>query len=164
MNNINPEIFIDKLKMQSHPEGGYFSEIYRSSLITNSKFHEGEQRSLATSIYFMLKSGQVSKFHQLKSDEIWYYHYGSSIQIYMIGTDNKLTIETLGPNINAKEKLQIVLPAGTIFGASVKDLNNFGLVGCMVNPGFDFRDFKLITKEQLQKIIPGDSDLIDLLS
>ncbi|MBK7910821.1 MAG: cupin domain-containing protein [Bacteroidetes bacterium] len=39
-------------------------------------------RSLATSILFLLKAGQSSALHRIKSDELWYYHDGEGLELW----------------------------------------------------------------------------------
>ena len=68
------EYYIEHLEMEPHVEGGYFKECLL----------EKEERNLWSSIYFMLAKGEVSHFHRLKSDEVWYYHDGNALTIYMI--------------------------------------------------------------------------------
>ena len=46
------------------------------------------------------------------------------------------------------------------FGSSVDDENTFGLVGCMVAPGFDFVDFELFTQQQLLALYPQHEAVI----
>ena len=96
------EYFIEKLEMISHQEGGYFKEIEASGDSTFLK-EEGletqEVRKLWTSIYFLLRDGEVSNFHRLKSDEMWYYHAGSSLTIYMITPDGELITKELGLDV-----------------------------------------------------------------
>ncbi len=74
MNN-SAEYFIKSLNMTAHPEGGYFKESFISpSKLAPNTLHINEERLLWTSIYFLLRTGEVSNFHRLKSDEMWYFH------------------------------------------------------------------------------------------
>ena len=59
---------VTKLGLQKHPEGGYFRENYRSQQILDGValgWNIKVSRSLATSIYFLLPSGEVSRWHRL---------------------------------------------------------------------------------------------------
>ncbi len=145
---------IDKFNMQAHPEGGWYAEVYRSNLKL-----ENLDRSLMTSIYFLLDSDSVSKFHQIKSDELWFFHFGSPLIVHSLNDIGYSTF-SLGNDLSKGENPQYVVPANTIFGSSVSDLNSFSLVSCVVAPGFDFRDFKLFTKEELLKVYPKESEII----
>lgn len=158
--------FVDKLGMQAHPEGGYFAEIYRNSTVIApeilEKNYSGE-RSLATSIYYMLKADQVSKLHQLKSDELWYYHHGSPLLVHVFFEDT-YTSHILGIDVNKGQHPQIIIPAGAIFGAEVIDKASFTLVGCVVTPGFHFNDFRLVSRDEMLELYPGYNSIINKLT
>ncbi len=163
----NFQELVDKLGLIKHPEGGYFKEVYRHpELINSQQLTAGfdGQRNLATSIYFLLTSSDVSRFHRLKSEEIWYYHTGSAVTIYTIDTKGVLKEYKLGLSLEAGETPQIIVPAGSIFGAMVNEKDSFSLVGCMVSPGFDFQDFELLTRTELIRLYPQYEDLINKLT
>ena len=85
--------WINHLKLQEHPEGGYFREVYRSGEFIQKKglpVRYSSFRAFSTSIYFLLKGTQFSAFHRLKSDEIWHFHYGSTITIYLLHSTGKM--------------------------------------------------------------------------
>jgi uncharacterized protein len=140
---------IQKLDLKTHPEGGYYSEIYRCPMTINLNSNHSNIRNLGTSIYYLLKSGQVSRLHKLKSDEIWYFHSGSPLRVYLINNEKELNIFTLGNVIEGNNQPQLIIPAGTIFGAEVIHPETYSLISCAVMPGFDFTDFELIERDQL---------------
>ena len=59
---------------------------------------------------------------------------------------------------------QVVIPAGSIFGARVNQPESFTLVGCVVAPGFDFADFELLDPEQLLLTHPEHEAVIKSLT
>jgi len=152
----NADYFVQTLDMTPHPEGGFYKECYAGEDCITSKeldvSYEGK-RKLWTSIYFLLRDGEVSNFHRLKSDEMWYYHAGSPLTIYMITPEGTLRKEQLGLDIKKGEKPQILVPKGYIFGSAMNE-SGFALVGCMVAPGFEFRDFELFQRDELLKQYP----------
>lgn len=135
------DYYIQKLNLLPHPEGGYYSEIYRSAMSCEFKGFEGE-RSLATSIYFLLTAERNSAMHRIKSDEIWYFHDGDPLDIMMIDLAGNHSVVRLGRNLEENENLQFAVQAGYWFGA--RTTGTYSLVGCQVSPGFDFRDFELM--------------------
>jgi uncharacterized protein len=167
MLNKNPEFWISKLGLQAHPEGGYYKSTYAAKeQITDSELtveFEGT-RKLFTSIYFLLESHDVSHFHRLKSDELWYYHGGSALTVHVIHEDGRYEEVKLGPNLEKGETLQYLVPKNSIFGSSVMDANTFALVGCMVSPGFDFQDFELFTQNELLAQYPEHAAVIRKLA
>jgi predicted cupin superfamily sugar epimerase len=160
------DYFIKTLNMISHPEGGFYKEIYTSEeTITSAELkvdYEGS-RILWTSIYFLLRDGEVSNFHRLKSDEMWYYHSGSPLTIYMINPKGELITEQLGLNIENGEKPQVLVPKDYIFGSAMNN-KGYALVGCMVSPGFEFRDFELFQRNDLLEKFPQYQQIIYKLS
>lgn len=135
------DYYIRQLDLLPHPEGGYYREVYRNAMQAEFVGFEG-QRSWATSIYFLLTAERASAMHRIKSDEIWYFHDGDALDITMIDHAGNASVVRLGKNLDRREVLQFVVPAGYWFGA--KTTGKFSLVGCQVSPGFDFRDFELM--------------------
>lgn len=155
-NNMKTSIkkIIKKLDLIPHPEGGYYRETYRSDdTVINGK------HNLMTSIYFLLTSKDVSHFHRIKSDEIWYYHAGSPLTVHVL--DNAGHHEHIvGFNIEKSYFPQFLVPKNTIFGSTVLEKDSFSLVSCAVAPGFDFADFELCKKEELLKEYPNHKKII----
>ena len=151
------QYFIENLQMEAHPEGGYYVSTYRSDVPTVTM--QGE-RPHYTSIYFLLRSQDISHLHRLKSDELWYYHGGSALTVHMILEDGTYVARKLGLNIEQGEQPQVLVPKNTIFGSSVDDENTFSLVGCMVSPGFDFVDFEMFTQGELIEQYPAHEAII----
>lgn len=139
---MSAEKYIKALKMLPHPEGGFYKECFRSKEELSFKGFEG-LRSLSTSIYFLLEQGQTSSLHRIKSDEIWYFHDGQTLEIIELDSEGNEIITRLGRNILEGDVLQHVVIAGRWFGARLSEGASFCLVGCQVSPGFDFKDFEL---------------------
>ena len=160
------EYWIKNLNLIEHPEGGFYRETYRSAEhASNSSLPDRFRgdRNFSTSIYFLLRSQDVSLFHRIQSDEIWYYHAGSSLTLYVI--DNKgFQTYHLGPEVDRGESLQIIIPATSWFGAAVNDKNSFTLSSCSVSPGFDFADFELANRSSMIKSFPDHAAIIEQLT
>jgi uncharacterized protein len=139
---MTPQYYIEKLQLKLHPEGGYYSETYRNALKHEFPGFNGK-RNYSTSIYFLLLKDQKSAKHRIKSDEIWYFHDGQTLEILEWNEQDDIRIIRLGKNIENGEVLQHVVPANTWFGARLPEGSEFCLVGCSVSPGFDFTDFEL---------------------
>ncbi|MBI34941.1 MAG: cupin [Flavobacteriales bacterium] len=149
--------WIENLKLTPHPEGGYYKEIYRSKKSFQPKGFSG-RRDYMTSIYFLLEKGEVSHFHSIKSDELWSYHAGDSLTVFVLHPDGDMKKLIIGPNLEKGEVLQAVVPEGSVFGS--KSNGAYSLVGCTVSPGFDFNDFKLFKTSQLIEEFPDFTDTI----
>lgn len=159
--NEKAKYYIDKLELIKHPEGGYYREIYRSAeMFYVDAPADRNKRNYSTSIYFLLEGKQVSKFHRLKSDELWHFYDGSAVEIHVIDDNGKLTHIKLGRNIDNMEIFQAVIKNGNWFASEVLDKKSFALIGCTVSPGFDFSDFEFANREQLLQTYPDLKDLI----
>lgn len=148
---IRWETIVDKFQMERHPEGGYYKETYRATETVATSVGE---RSYSTAIYFLLPAGSRSRFHKMKSDEIWHFYLGGPVTLVQIDKKGILELHTLGSNLKRGEKLQHIVPGDCWFGGSPNDGSEYALVGCTVSPGFDFADFELAEREDLLKKYP----------
>ncbi|CAM2076924.1 cupin domain-containing protein [Clostridium cuniculi] len=149
----NAEYYIKNLEMIPHVEGGYFKESFLS------EDNVRENKKLWSSIYFLLRTGEVSNFHRLKSDELWYYHDGEALTIYMITPEGDFITKQLGTDIENGESPQVLVPKGYIFGSAMNK-EGFSLVGCMVAPAFEYEEFELFEREYLLNLYPKYKDII----
>lgn len=147
------EYYIKNLNMTPHVEGGYFKESFIS------KDETRKDKKLWSSIYFLLETGEVSNFHRLKSDELWYYHDGEALTIYMITPEGELITSQLGKNIENGETPQVLVPKGCIFGSAMNN-DGYALVGCMVSPAFEYEEFELFERKYLLDLYPNHRDII----
>lgn len=159
--------WIEKLQLQAHPEGGYFRETFAGADILKieglPEKYSGPRRTY-TLIYYLLKSGQVSRLHRLKSDEIFAFYAGSPLILHQIDEAGLYWQEKLGPDENDDISFQRVIKAGVWFGAAVSREASFSLVGCFVAPGFDFDDFELGDRAGLLALYPRHKTVIERLT
>jgi hypothetical protein len=156
--------WIERLGMQRHPEGGWFRETWRSpERIPRTGLPEryGAERSFSTAIYFLLEAGDFSALHTLRSEELWHFYAGAPLTVHVIEPDGTRKEHALGPDLDAGQHFQAMVPPGCVFGASVDGPEGFALVGCTVAPGFDFADFELCEREVLLAKWPQHRSLIE---
>ena len=163
---MNASYFINHLQLQPHPEGGYFKETYRAkenipALALPNRF--GGERSFSTSIYYLLRQGERSVFHKIKSDECWNFYEGQTLLIHIIENNGIYQCIKLGKNLMNGEAFQYVVPANTWFASEPAPGSLFSLSGCTVAPGFDFADFEIADKKSLLSSFPEHSDIINRL-
>lgn len=155
--------WVKQLAMQSHPEGGYFKETYRSSEVIESQAlpdrYQGK-RNFATAIYYLLSDCEFSAFHRIKSDETWHFYQGSPLELLEITIKGELIKTILGSAPEAGMNLQYTIPAGHWFAAHVPEPDSYALLGCTVAPGFDFNDFEMANAEDLLKEFPHHRETI----
>jgi len=140
---------INALKLQPHPEGGWFRELFRSAAAVQPA--DGRpSRSALTTIYFLLEYGRNSRWHRVLSDEAWVHLEGAPLDLWeWDDAKNIATCTALGPmNFQSDIKAQHVVPAGIWQAARPQQVPHQGytLVSCSVGPGFDFADFSMMQR------------------
>jgi predicted cupin superfamily sugar epimerase len=127
---------IAMLGLQPHPEGGHFRETFRDE--------KGEgARAFSTAIYYLLRAGEVSRWHRVDAAEVWHWYPGAPLALAQSADGVGISTETLGNDISAGQKPQPAASAQT--WQSARSLGAWTLVGCTVAPGFVFDGFELAT-------------------
>ena len=131
---MDPQDIIRILGMQPHPEGGWYKETFRDPA--------GGGRGHSTAIYYLLQAGERSRWHRVRdAAEVWHYHAGDPLRLWISPDGVNLETVTLGPDILRGERPQAIVPAGAWQAAET--LGAYTLVGCSVAPGFDFAAFEM---------------------
>jgi predicted cupin superfamily sugar epimerase len=135
------EELIEKLRLEPHPEGGWFRFMWRSGV-------ERGENDTCSYIYYMLRRGETSRWHKLGSSEIWCWHQGGSLEMTLGGGESSPIAGPklrAGPRLDEGEGFQLAVPAGQWQTTRVVD-GDFVLVSCIVAPAF--RDEDCILPEQ----------------
>ena len=128
MSSGEADRLIEQLGLAPHPEGGHFRETFRDP--------DGPGRARSTAILFLLKAGEISRWHRIDAAEVWHFHRGAALEIH-IGNSRQV----LGAAIEKGERPQLVVPKGA--WQMAKSLGDYTLVGCTVAPGFEFAGFEM---------------------
>lgn len=136
----------EALDLLPHPEGGWFRPTWTAPVSLTPAGYGGV-RATATGIYFLLGPGEASRWHVVRSDEMWLWHRGGPLRLLLGGDgdvpDARPAVHTLGPDLAAGQVPQLVVPAGT-WQAARPAGDAEALVSCVVSPGFDFADFRAL--------------------
>lgn len=140
---MNPRAaaLIDRLGLEPHVEGGYFREVYRSASLVRPD-DDRAARAAVTTIYFLLAAGQHSRWHCVRSDEIWHFYDGDPLQLSISPNARDHVEHVTLSGISGPGNPVHVVPAGS--WQSARPLGAFAFVGCTVAPGFDYADFRLL--------------------
>ena len=136
------------------PEGGYVKELYKGK--------EENGRPIYGSIYYLLTPDTVSRMHKLEDDELWFYHDGTAIEMYLIYDDHD-EIRYLGKDLNKNEEPQIRVPSGVYMGAHMKQDGEYSLVSTSMSPAYRDEEFNLGSYEEL-KDRSDHPELLELLT
>lgn len=165
--NLNQQQRISKLvakyDLTQHPEGGWYRSTFRSNDWVTAKGdaftrYSGESRMAGSAILYLLPQGDFSAWHTIQSDETWSFHSGDDLLLRVIDPiSGKLTQIILG---SEQDHLQFTVRAGHLLSA--EPLGRFSIMGCVVTPGFDFKDLKLFTCDEFIAKFPEHIELARL--
>ena len=128
---------IDQLQLASHPEGGWYREVYRSA----DRVRRGDEpRSATTAIYYLLEQHQLSRWHVVDADEIWHFYAGAPLELLAYDPASRQLSRQVLSTPSAGSTPIGVIPAGVWQAA--RSLGEYSLVGCTVSPGFEFSGFR----------------------
>jgi uncharacterized protein len=155
---------IERLGLLAHPEGGFYAETFRAEALPFELPGQGS-RSASTAIYFLLRTQDFSALHVVKSDEVWHHYLGDTLELHCFDTASRHRQVRLGTAFEQGERPQHVVQAHELQAARVlPGPSGFALCGCTVAPGFDFADFRMPGRAELQALLPEHADLVTALT
>jgi len=159
---LHPEarLLVERLQLRPHPEGGLYREVFRSH--RTLELHRGT-RSALTAIHFVLPAGAFSTLHRVASDEVWCFQGGDPLELHVLAPDGALSTQRLGHDLDAGQQPLAVVPAGT-WQAAVPLGERYSWCSCLVAPGFDFADFEMASRADLEARFPQHADLVRRLT
>ncbi|MFL2897659.1 MAG: cupin domain-containing protein [Candidatus Pelagibacter sp.] len=117
---------IELYKMNPHPEGGYYAEVFKSKDISH--------------IYFLLEEHQHSHWHRIAKNETLHFYSGSPLIIYTSEDGEEFQVNEIG----SKNNFIFNINKNTWF--AMKSSGSYSLIGCTVAPAFEFDDLELAPK------------------
>lgn len=130
---------IRTLALSPHPEGGWYRRLYRAELTVHAG---GAPRAAVTSILYLLRAGETSRWHRIDADEIWHFYEGAPLTLWRATADFGTVEElALGP-VGAAALPCRPVAAGQWQAA--RSEGDYTLVGCTFAPGFKFDGFSLL--------------------
>lgn len=150
---MNKHDLIKHLSLTEHTEGGYFVESYRSD-IEIPTHRAGSDRSILTSIYYLLTDDRpINHWNRNQSDIMHYFQAGSAITYLLVSPSGELEKVKLGLDFAQGEVAQLLVPK-CYWKAAVLETGEFGLLGESVAPGFDYRDLEIAQSDSFQALFP----------
>src|SRR5258708_832610 len=126
---------IETLDLEPHPEGGFYRQVYRSPHAVQPDDGR-DARSALTAIYFLLPAGEKSRWHRVRSDEIWTHLEGSPVTLHLFDGTSASRVVVDRMHVVPADVWQAAEPSG-----------DYALVVCFVAPGFEFSDFSMMSDE-----------------
>jgi len=163
---------IAKYSLQPHPEGGYYSEIYKSpqritphpSTPLPPAFTQ-PLRPFCTNIYFLLSSqSPLSHLHRIAGDELWFHIGGRPLAVVEVGEGGAR--RTVLGRVDEGYDAYHCVEGGQWFGAELQRSggtageDEWALVCCVVSGSFFFEEFELAKRAQLLELFPKSAELV----
>ena len=105
----------------------------------------------SSAIYYLLLAPDFSALHRLSAAETYHWYGGSPLRLLLLhgddDTDGRADEPTLGPHLDAGERPQIVVPAGTWQGSA--PMGAWSLLGTTMAPPFTRSGFELGVRTDL---------------
>jgi predicted cupin superfamily sugar epimerase len=153
---------ISTLELKPHPEGGFYRETFRSSSAV-SPADDRPSRAALTTIYFLLTHDAVSRWHRVRSDEVWHLYEGGPLEVLDLDMERGGLHRHALSRVDASARPVCVIPAD--HWQAARSLGPYSLAGCTVGPGFDFADFQLMSDdaESANRLKARWAELSDLI-
>ncbi|WP_073489005.1 cupin domain-containing protein [Streptoalloteichus hindustanus] len=123
MNRTHPEAarIIAALGLLPLPtEGGHWAQTWRDE-------H-------GSAIYYLLAAPEFSALHRLAHPEVFAHHVGAPARMFLAHPDGRVEEPVLGPDIDAGQRPQVVVPAGT--WQATETLGAWSLLGTFMAPPY----------------------------
>jgi len=135
---------IATLRLEPHPEGGFYREVFRSGRYVTLDDARGRRHALTT-IYYLLPQGSVSRWHRVESDEVWHFYEGAALELLELNPSGHALVRHRLGGVGEGTSPVCTITAG--HWQAARPHGAYTLVGCTVAPGFEFDDFQLLAEE-----------------
>jgi predicted cupin superfamily sugar epimerase/mannose-6-phosphate isomerase-like protein (cupin superfamily) len=123
-------------------------------------------RAAGSAIIALITTTDFSAMHRLKTDEMWHYYGGDPLKMLILHPNGTSEVVVLGSDVLGGQKLQYVVPRGSWQGALPlgKGRESYSIIGDTLAPAFDYTDFEMGYRSELQQGYPGNATLIAQLT
>ncbi len=139
-------------------ESAWFAPTYRSDeqVSIAGATHYAGPRVAYSAIYCVQTREDFSGLHRLATDELWHFYDGFPIELLLLRPDGRGELAVLGRDLDAGQRPQLLVPRG-VWQASrpIGGHDAWTFFGNTLAPGFDYADFEIGYREELQAHYPA---------
>jgi hypothetical protein len=161
---------IQHFKMEKIPaEGPWFTVTYRSDDLLDAQSlparYQGK-RVAGTAIYAVQTKEDFSALHKLATDEIWHFYGGHPLEMLLLYPDGHGQIVVIGSDVVKSQHPQFVVPRDVWQGSRPMgaEPETYSFFGNTLAPGFEFDDFEMGYRDELQEKYPEFASYIARLT
>jgi len=85
----------------------------------------------------------------LKSDEVFHFYAGDAVEMLQLREKGEGGVMVIGNDLLRGQRPQVVVRRGVWQGSRLVEGGSWALLGCTVNPGFEFEDYEPGVREEL---------------
>jgi uncharacterized protein len=158
---LTAERIIELLGLKPHPTCGFVSETYRAhERIPDEALPTvyAGSRPFASVLYFMVTARMQIRLHRIRSDQMYHHYIGEPLEVLLLYPDGKGEIKTLGAELNAGIRPQLLIPGGTYHTSRLHKnsaATAYALLGTTEWPGFEPPDLELAEPSTLIAAYPA---------
>jgi uncharacterized protein len=152
---------VDEIKkvlgLEPHPTCGFTALSYLSPhRIANEALPAGYRgtHTLGLALYFLVTPEQPTRLHRIRSDQIYHHYLGDPLEVLMLLPDGKGAVATVGGDLAAEMRPQLLIPGGTWHISRVRAGGSYALLGTTEWPSFDPTDLEIGDAPALMRAYP----------
>jgi predicted cupin superfamily sugar epimerase len=137
-----------RLDLLPHPEGGWAKEIWETDYTFTPSGYPGPRAS-ATALQYALGHDERSRWHVVRPDELWLWQSGAPLRMLLGGRAEEPadpSEHVLGDDFARGQQPCLLVPGGT-WQAAEPAAPAEVLITCVVSPGWDPRDYRILEAE-----------------
>src|SRR5215211_3825830 len=152
------------LGLEPHPTCGFVPETYRSPLkipadALPDAYDEGD-RPYGSALYFLVAPGAQIVTHRIRSDQLYHHYLGDPLEVLMLYPDGTGAVTTVGSDLAAGERPQLLVPGGTFHTSRLGSGANYALLASTEWPGVEPPDVEHGDIEALVESYPDMAEQI----
>lgn len=148
-------------------EGPLFVRTYESSETFGAlPARYSGPRAGCTAIHAIITAENFSALHRLATDELWFFHAGSPLELLLLHPDGRSEIVVVGADVLAGQRPQVCVPRGVWMGARPlsREPDAYALISNTLSPGFDYADYEPGDRAKLIAAYPDRAAFITALT
>ncbi len=154
---------IDRLRLEPNQTCGFV----RVSFVSDRALAAGSlrqpldaQRALGSALYFLVTPAAPVRLHRINNDQLYHYYRGDPLELLLLRTDGTSERAVMGPDLEAGQHVQYLIPGGTFHTARVIGDREWFLGGSTEWPGVIPTDVELGDAKALAARFPSVADEI----
>lgn len=151
------------LALEPHPTCGFVAETYRSTDRVGpgglpGPFADG--RPVGSALLFLVTPDAPVHPHRIRNDQLYHHYLGDPLEVLALHDDGTHSLEIVGADLRAGQRLQLFLPGATFHTARLAAGGRWHLGGSTEWPGVEPADVETADVDALSARYPILTDFL----